>query len=152
MEKVQEGKMYSKWGGFLDDVDKFDPAFFNIAPREAVIMDPQERMFAETVWSALEDAGYTKKKLQRDGEENGANIGVFAGATTYSYQLWGPEEWERGNLSAMPNVSPWSIANRISYMFNFSGPSLAIDTACSSSLAAIHAACESLKNKNAASR
>ncbi|WP_052421896.1 SDR family NAD(P)-dependent oxidoreductase [Paenibacillus sp. FSL P4-0081] len=146
-EKVQEGKMYSKWGGFLDDVDKFDPAFFNIAPREAVIMDPQERMFAETVWSALEDAGYTKKKLQRDGEEHGANIGVFAGATTYSYQLWGPEEWERGNLSAMPNVSPWSIANRISYMFNFSGPSLAIDTACSSSLAAIHAACESLKNK-----
>ncbi|WP_052769817.1 type I polyketide synthase [Paenibacillus sp. IHB B 3415] len=145
-EKVQEGKMYSKWGGFLDDVDKFDPAFFNIAPREAVIMDPQERIFAETVWSALEDAGYTKKKLQRDGEEHGANIGVFAGATTYSYQLWGPEEWERGNLSAMPNVSPWSIANRISYMFNFSGPSLAIDTACSSSLAAIHAACESLKN------
>ncbi|WP_238651997.1 type I polyketide synthase [Paenibacillus piscarius] len=143
---VQEGKMYSKWGGFLDDVDKFDPAFFNIAPREAVIMDPQERIFAETVWSALEDAGYTRQKLQR-AEEEGADVGVFAGATTYTYQLWGPEEWERGNLAAMPNVSPWSIANRISYMFNFSGPSLAIDTACSSSLAAIHAACESLKKR-----
>ncbi|WP_341347628.1 SDR family NAD(P)-dependent oxidoreductase [Paenibacillus sp. FSL H3-0469] len=146
-EQVQEGKMYSRWGGFLEDVDKFDPAFFHIAPREAVIMDPQERMFAETVWSALEDAGYTKQKLQRPGEEHGANVGVFAGTTTYSYQLWGPEEWARGNLAAMPNVSPWSIANRISYLFNFSGPSLAVDTACSSSLAAIHAACESLKNK-----
>ncbi|WP_410511161.1 SDR family NAD(P)-dependent oxidoreductase [Paenibacillus sp. BR2-3] len=147
-DKVKEGKMYSKWGGFLEDVDKFDPAFFNIAPREAVIMDPQERIFAETVWSALEDAGYTRKKLQRYQDGYGANVGVFAGATTYSYQLWGPEEWERGNLSSMPNVSPWSIANRISYMFNFSGPSLAIDTACSSSLAAVHAACESLKNQD----
>lgn len=146
-EKVQEGKMYSKWGAFVDDADKFDPAFFNIAPREAVIMDPQERLFAETVWSALEDAGYTKKKLQHYQEGHGANVGVFAGATTFSYQMWGPEEWERGNLSAMPNVSPWSIANRISYMFNFSGPSLAIDTACSSSLAAIHAACESLRSR-----
>lgn len=144
-DKVKEGKMYSKWGGFIADVDKFDPAFFHIAPREAVIMDPQERIFAETVWSTLEDAGYTPKRLQRYQEGYGVNVGVFAGATTFSYQMWGPEEWERGNFSAMPNVSPWSIANRISYLFNFSGPSLAIDTACSSSLAALHAACESLK-------
>ncbi|MBZ9609084.1 SDR family NAD(P)-dependent oxidoreductase [Clostridium estertheticum] len=146
-DKVKEGKMYSKWGGFIDDVDKFDPTFFNISPREAIIMDPQERVFIETVWAALEDAGYTRKRLKQYNAGYGFNVGVFAGTTTYSYQLWGPEEWERGNISSIPNVSPWSIANRISYILNLSGPSMPVDTACSSSLTAIHLACESLKKK-----
>lgn len=145
---INDGKMYSKWGGFIDDVDMFDTSFFKISPREAIIMDPQERLFVETAWSALEDSGYSKNRLRSKYDNGyGANVGVFVGATTYSYQLWGPEEWVKGNTKAMPNVSPWSIANRVSYIMNFSGPSMPIDTACSSSLTAIHVACESLKNK-----
>ena len=145
-DKIKEGKMYCKWGAFLDDVDKFDPFFFNISPREAEIMDPQERIFIESVWTALEDSGYTKEKIKKFyGREGGSNVGVYVGTTSYTYQLWGPEEWARGNLSSMPNSSPWSIANRVSYVFNFNGPSMPVDTACSSSLTAIHLACESLK-------
>lgn len=146
-EKPVPGKMYSKWGGFIADVDKFDPAFFGIAPREAVIMDPQERIFLETVWGALEDSGYPPKRMkqQYDGQF-GAQVGVFVGETTLSYQMIGAQEWEKGNLSCMPNVSPWSIANRVSYLLNLCGPSIPVDTACSSSMTAIYLACESLKN------
>ncbi len=140
-----KGKMYCKWGGFIDDVDKFDPLFFSISPREAETMDPQERIFLQTVWEALEDAGYTRKRLREYIEkENISDIGVFAGSTTYSYQLLGPEEWSKGNM-AMPNSTPWSIANRVSYTLDFRGPSMPVDTACSSSLTAIHLACDSIK-------
>lgn len=145
-EKPKDGKMYSKWGGFVNDVDKFDASFFHIAPKEANIMDPQERMFLETVYAAFEDAGYSRTRLKKKYDSgHGAAVGVFAGTTTQTYQLWGPEEWSRGNLSAMPNVSPWSIANRVSYLMNFGGPSIPVDTACSSSLTAVYMACESLK-------
>ena len=111
-------------------------------------MDPQERMFLETVYAAIEDAGYSRKRAKLKYDRGyGADIGVFAGVTTQTFQLHGPEQWERGNLSAMPNVSPWSIANRISYLMNFSGPSIPVDTACSSSLTAIYLACQSLKKQ-----
>ncbi|MED3024749.1 MULTISPECIES: SDR family NAD(P)-dependent oxidoreductase [Bacillus cereus group] len=144
-DKSKEGKMYTKWGGFLQDVDKFDTRFFGISPREAELMDPQERMFLETAWEVLEDAGYTRNQL-RDllKRDNSADIGVFIGATTFSYSLLGADEWSKGNL-IVPNSEPWSIANRVSYLFNFSGPSVPVDTACSSSLTALHLACESLK-------
>lgn len=140
-EQSKFGKMYSKWGGFLEDADKFDPLFFNISPKEAETMDPQERLFLEVAWAAMEDAGYTRKRLQQDGR---ANVGVFVGVTTNTYLLFGPEEWRKGNV-VFPNSFPWSIANRVSYAFNLHGPSMPIDTACSSSLTAIHLACESLR-------
>lgn len=144
-EKAKEGKMYSKWGGFLEDVDKFDPMFFNILPREAEMIDPQERIFLETCWSALEDAGYTRKQLQESvNKQRISNVGVFAGVTTNSYILNGMDEWHKGS-NTLPNSSPWSLANRVSFVMNFNGPSMPVDTACSSSLTAIHMASESLK-------
>jgi len=146
-EKSAEGKMYCKWGGYLSEVDRFDPLFFNISPREAETMDPQERMFLETAWEALEDAGYSRKRLldfsSRRGK-NWAEVGVFAAATAFTYQFLGPDLWRRGNMT-IPNALPWSIANRVSYVLDIHGPSLPVDTACSSSLTALHLACESLK-------
>jgi acyl transferase domain-containing protein/acyl carrier protein len=146
-EKAAEGKIYCKWGGFINDVDKFDPLFFNISPEEAKIMDPQERLFLESVWAAIEDAGYTRDSLKkRYPRAKSADVGVFVGVTTNTYNLLAAEEWSRGNL-VTPSAVPWSIANRVSYFFDFQGPSMPVDTACSSSLVAIHLACESLKKQ-----
>jgi polyketide synthase PksN len=142
-----DGKIYCKWGGFLDDHDKFDPRFFKISAEEAKLMDPQERLFLESVWAAIEDAGTTRDGLRKRFPKAGsADVGVFVGVTTNSYHLWAPEERTRGNFVS-PGALPWSIANRVSYFFDFNGPSLPVDTACSSSLVAIHLACESLRNR-----
>jgi acyl transferase domain-containing protein len=132
------GKTYGKWGGFIDGVDRFDARFFNISPREAALMDPQERLFLECVHAALEDAGYTRDNVAEDGD-----VGVFAGVMYEEYQLYGAQEQAHGRFVAAPG-SPASIANRISSFCDFHGPSLALDTMCSSSLTAIHLACESL--------
>ena len=144
VNQAEEGKIYCKWGGFLDQVDKFDPLLFHMSKKEADIVDPQERLFLQTVWSAIEDAGYTKATLQKT--TNGlraANVGVFAGVTTNTYLLYGPEEWKKSNM-VNPYSFEWSIANRVSYIFNFRGPCIPVDTACSSSLSSILLACESL--------
>ncbi|MGG1948340.1 SDR family NAD(P)-dependent oxidoreductase [Trinickia sp. NRRL B-1857] len=144
-DKESSGKSYSKWGGFIEGVDEFDPLFFNISPREAELMDPQERLFLQCVYETLEDAGYTRERLGRyqalglDG-----NVGVFVGAMYEEYQLYGAQEQARGRgLAISGNAS--SIANRVSYFCNFHGPSLAINTMCSSSLTALHLACLSLQ-------
>ncbi|MEW9701805.1 beta-ketoacyl synthase N-terminal-like domain-containing protein [Paenibacillus sp. SI8] len=141
----KSGGMYCKWGSFLPDVDKFDPSFFHISPLEARFMDPQERLFLQTTASCLEDAGYTKKRLRDDSAGDGRSpVGVFAGVTFNNYQLHVLKEFEKGNMAPV-NSQIYSIANRVSYIFNLSGPSLSVDTACSSSLYAIHLACESIK-------
>lgn len=144
-DKQREGKVNSKWGGFLNGVYQFDPLFFNISPHEAEIIDPQERLFLTCVHKTLEDAGYTKEACSRY-RENGmeGNIGVFVGALFEEYQLYGAQEQAQGNMIAL-NGSLSSIANRVSYYFNFHGPSMAVDTLCSSSLTAIHLACQSLQ-------
>ncbi len=144
-DKQKEGKVNSKWGGFLEGVYQFDPLFFNISPHEAEIIDPQERLFLTCVHETLEDAGYTKEACSRY-RENGmeGNIGVFVGALFEEYQFYGAREQELGNMIAL-NGSLSSIANRVSYYFNFHGPSMAVDTLCSSSLTAIHLACQSLQ-------
>ncbi|WP_136669437.1 type I polyketide synthase, partial [Flavobacterium sp. H122] len=151
-EKGKEGKSYSKWGGFIEDVDKFDPLFFNISPREAQMMSPQERLFLQSVWETLEDAGYNRLELQNnsniiDKSELGGKVGVFVGVMSEEYQLFGIEEIHKGNY-VTPGGSPASIANRVSYFFNFHGPNMVVDTMCSSSLTAIHLACESIQNGN----
>ncbi|TMC18532.1 MAG: hypothetical protein E6J34_16950, partial [Chloroflexi bacterium] len=139
------GGMYCKWGGFLRDIDTFDPAFFHISPLEARFMDPQERLFLQTVTACFEDAGYSKHLLRDESAGDGrANIGVFAGVTYNNYQLHLVKEYEQGNVVPI-NSQTYSIANRVSYIYNLSGPSVALDTACSSSLFAIHLACESIK-------
>ncbi|MBX3711492.1 MAG: SDR family NAD(P)-dependent oxidoreductase [Lysobacter sp.] len=143
--RAADGRIYCRTGGFLDDVDAFDAAFFGIADADADAMDPQERLFLQSAWSAIEDAGYTRDGLRaRHPRGRGVDAGVFVGVTTNTYSQLTPEAWRRGravNASAMP----WSIANRVSYVFDFQGPSLPIDTACSSSLVAIQMACDSLR-------
>ncbi len=136
--RKQAGKIYHKWGGFVDDADKFDPLFFKISPREAELTDPQARLFLETVWHTIEDAAYTMTGLW------GKKVGVFAGVMYAEYMLYGAEERLKGNVF-LPESSFASIANRISYYFNFKGPSIGLDTMCSSSLTAIHLAAESIK-------
>ena len=146
-EQARAGKIYCRWGGFLGDVDKFDAAFFSVAPDDARMIDPQERLFIQSVWAAMEDAGYTRDSLRsRHPKGRSADVGVFVGVTTNTYLMLAPDEGGGGDRVA-PGSLPWSIANRVSYFFDFQGPSLPIDTACSSSLVAIHAACESLKKR-----
>jgi acyl transferase domain-containing protein/acyl carrier protein len=146
-ENSAHGKIYCKRGGFIEDFDKFDAGFFNIADAEAAIIDPQERRFLQSAWSAIEDAGYTRERLkQRHPKGKSADVGVFVGVTTNSYQLLAPEAWQRGRM-VTPSAMPWSIANRVSYALDLQGPSMPVDTACSSSLVAVHLACESLRRR-----
>ncbi|WP_025721538.1 SDR family NAD(P)-dependent oxidoreductase [Paenibacillus sp. 1-18] len=133
-DKREKGRSYTKWGGFLDDIDKFDPLFFNISPKEAELMDPQERLFLQCAWETLEDAGYTRKRLET------AKVGVYVGVMWGQYQLYGSDDAP----VEKPTSSYASIANRVSFVMNFKGPSMAIDTMCSSSLAALKLACDSL--------
>ncbi|WP_406725449.1 beta-ketoacyl synthase N-terminal-like domain-containing protein [Streptomyces sp. GD-15H] len=134
-----DGRSYSKWGGWLQDVDKFDPLLFQISPSDAEEMDPQERVFLETVWATAEDAGYAPRGLADAGP-----VGVFAGVMNNDY------EWLAGQADAFgvrtnARAPHWSISNRVSYALDLRGPSLTVDTACSASLTAIHLACESLR-------
>lgn len=138
-DKEKEGKTYSKWGGFVKDADKFDPLFFNIAPYQAEKMDPQERIFLETAWSTVEDAGYTPEKLKKNA------VGVFVGAMYAHYQMLAEDEYAKGNLMAVSSYLS-SIANRVSYAMDFDGPSVTVDTACSSALEAIRLGCLNIQN------
>lgn len=135
----EAGKSYCDSGGFISDIDQFDPMFFKISPREAEIMDPQERLFLETSWLTIEDAGYTKQQLSAH------TVGVYVGVMWGHYQLFGADHTLQGK-EVTPGSSYASIANRVSYSMNFNGPSMAVDTMCSSSLTAIHLACQSLKS------
>ncbi|HEY2576041.1 MAG TPA: beta-ketoacyl synthase N-terminal-like domain-containing protein [Streptosporangiaceae bacterium] len=133
----EPGTTYARWGGFMDGVDRFDARFFGISPKDAESMDPQQRLFLETSWAALEDAGYPPGRARRTACRRGTrDVGVFAGVTYGEYQL----------LVGIPIAGYWAVANRVSYHFGFNGPSLAVDTACSSSLTAVHLACESLRH------
>ncbi|PSL48187.1 acyl transferase domain-containing protein [Chitinophaga niastensis] len=138
---IEQGKSYSKWGGFLEGFADFDPKFFNISPREAINMDPQERLFIQACWEVLEDAGYTREQLALKYKHR---VGVFAGITKTGFDLYGPELWKAGK-PFYPHTSFSSVANRVSYLFNLQGPSMPIDTMCSSSLTAIHEACGHLR-------
>jgi amino acid adenylation domain-containing protein len=139
--RLKQGATKKYPGGFIDDMDKFDSLFFNISPREAAMLDPQERLFLEVAWEAIEDAGYYPEILA--SEDGSRNIGVFVGAVWAMYQMFDGEEDQAGK-KIKPNSFLWSIANRVSYWMNLSGPSLTLDTACSSSLTALHLACEAI--------
>jgi rhizoxin synthesis polyketide synthase RhiC len=139
---VSKGKSYCKWGGFLPRFDHFDPLFFNISPREARCMDPQERLLMQSAWHTMEDAGYTRERM---AQEHQGRVGVFAGITSTGFDLYGPEVWQRGGVP-IPRTSFSSVANRISYFLDLKGPSMAIDTMCSSSLSALHEACRCLRD------
>lgn len=144
-DKTRVDRTYTKWGGFVRGVENFDAPLFSISPREAGTVDPQGRLFLESCWAALDDAGYTPDTLVTTGDPvHRKDVGVFVGAMYGEYQLHEAEERLRGN-HVLANSAYWSIANRVSYFFDFQGPSTAVDTACSSALTAIHLAVESLR-------
>lgn len=125
--------------GYLPEIDTFDSLFFRIPPKEADLMDPYQRLFLETAWSALEDAGYGGDRLK------GSRTGVYVGSGhehEYKHMLAaaGPELLSAAAAGNLPPV----IASRISYLLDLKGPSLVVDTACSSSLMAVHLACQAL--------
>jgi acyl transferase domain-containing protein/NAD(P)-dependent dehydrogenase (short-subunit alcohol dehydrogenase family)/SAM-dependent methyltransferase len=135
---VEQGLSYNKWGGFVESFAAFDPQFFNISPKETMSIDPQERLFLQMAWKALEDAGYTRTMLKEIYQQK---VGVFAGITKTGFDLYGPKLWQEGR-KYFPHTSFSSVANRLSFFLNVRGPSMPIDTMCSSSLTAIHEACE----------
>jgi len=125
------------WGGFIDDVDQFDPAFFGISPREARSMDPQQRLLLEVGWEVLENAGVAVDSLA--SSRTGVFVGIWQRDCHYYLPSVGANLYfETGNSFSV-------IANRLSYLWDLHGPSKAVDTASSSSLVALHDACQSLR-------
>ncbi len=136
-------------GGFIDGIELFDPFFFGLSPRDADYMDPQERLFLQTGWHALEHAGMSVERLHACSGADDANgvrrhrAGVYVGISGNQYSQLIARSGEAPLVRAsQPNV--WSLANRVSYFLDLHGPSLTIDTACSSSMAALHQACRAL--------
>lgn len=137
------GKMVTRRGGFLGEIDQFDPQFFGISPREAHLIDPQQRLLLRTTWEALEDGGLCADRLA------GTEVGVFVGGFTLDYQLLqnqGRASRYRFKAHSATGMMMTMLANRISFAFDFRGPSMTIDTACSSSLVAVHLAALSIWN------
>lgn len=124
-------------GGYLDGIDGFDYPFFNLSYREAIRMDPQHRMLLEVVWEAFEDAGIPPAEWANTAG------GVFIGISGNDY---GREDLlaDEPHIYSITGNALCIAANRISYLYNLHGPSVAVDTACSSSLAAVHMACQSI--------
>jgi amino acid adenylation domain-containing protein/thioester reductase-like protein len=139
-DEPARGKTLTRFGGFLDHVDLFDPAFFGISPREAARMDPQQRLLLEVSWEALENAFIPPQSLA------GTRTGVFVGISSYDYSRLQFDDPEMIDAYAGTGNAHSIAANRLSYVFDLRGPSMAVDTACSSSLVSAHLACQSLRS------
>jgi acyl transferase domain-containing protein len=137
------GKMYTRYGAFVKDVDRFDAPFFRITPREAASMDPQQRLLLEVAWEALEHAGCAPDTLV------GTETGVFVGIATSDYGgiLLQASGYTRLDTYFGTGNAYNAASGRLSYVLGLQGPCLAIDTACSSSLVAVHLACQSLRQR-----
>ena len=133
-------KAQAPWGGFLEDIDRFDASFFGISRREAESMDPQQRLLLEVSWEAIERAGIDASTLR------GSKTGVFVGVTTTDYSHIALNQDPTLLDAYTATGSALNVtAGRIAYVLGLNGPAMAIDTACSSSLVAIHLACQSLR-------
>ena len=126
----QPGKSYTWAAGVLEDIEDFDPAFFGMSPREAEQVDPQQRLLLELAWEALEDAGIPSHALA------GSGAGVYIGFSSSEYANIRMGDPSGGDAYFMTGTTASIAANRISYVFDFHGPSFVVDTACSSSLVA----------------
>jgi len=144
-ESLLNNPNYVNVGAVLDGIEAFDAAFFGLSPAEAAVLDPQHRLFMETVWHALEDAGYTPDRFK-------GRIGLFGGASSSVYL----QEHILPHRHLLPAVNDITIklsnsaefmANRTAYKLNLTGPAINITTACSTSLVAVHYACQSLRLK-----
>ncbi len=139
-DKAKPGRLTGGRGGYIDGFDEFDPAFFGIGPREAEYMDPQQRKLLEVAWEALEDGCQKPRQLA------GKSVGVFIGGFTLDYKIVQFSDLSFNGLAAHTATGTMMtiLSNRISYSFDFQGPSMSVDTACSSSLVTTHLACQSL--------
>ena len=126
-------------GGYLDDIASFDPEFFGLSPIEATNMDPQQRIMLELTWHALENAHLPANELK------GTSVGVFMGSSNNDYGMLITADPAEAHPYALTGTSSAVIPNRISYAFDFRGPSLNVDTACSSSLVSVHQAVRELR-------
>jgi acyl transferase domain-containing protein/NADP-dependent 3-hydroxy acid dehydrogenase YdfG/acyl carrier protein len=133
------GRMVTRWGGFVENADAIDAAFFGMAPREAARLDPQHRWLMEVTWEAIEDAGLPPEQL------SGTRTGVFLGISTHDYLALLRQEIHLVDGYVNIGSALCIAANRLSFLFNLRGPSFAVDTACSSSLVALHLAAQSLR-------
>ncbi|MBT7297887.1 MAG: polyketide synthase, partial [Victivallales bacterium] len=135
------GRMYTRWGGFIEQIDEFDADFFGISPREATRVDPQHRLLLEVAWEALEDAGIPPESLSQTG------TGVYVGVIANDYALLQSRDLDDIDVFSGTGSSHAILANRVSYALNLRGPSITLDTACSSSLVTVHLACQSLRRQ-----
>jgi acyl transferase domain-containing protein len=133
------GKIVSRRGGFLRDVDRFDPYFFGISPREAERIDPQQRLLLELSWEAFEDAGLLPERLRA------TRTGVFVGMWTNEYEDCMFNASSDCDLYTTTGGGRYAASGRLSYVFDLRGPSMTVDTACSSSLVTVHLGCQSLR-------
>ncbi len=139
-EPQTPGAVIQREGGYLNDVDQFDASFFEISPREAMYMDPQQRFLLEVAWEAFADAGIPQNRL------TGTHTGVFIGQWTSDYEARMYRSLPHLEFHATTGGGRYSAAGRLSFAFDLRGPCLVLDTACSSSLVAIHLASQSLQN------
>src|SRR6266403_4384572 len=143
-DRNEPGKSYTWAAGLIRGIDLFEPSFFGISPREAAQTDPQQRVLLELTWHAFEDAGIPTGKI------SGSDTGVYIGASTTDYSDLRLGDPAGADSYFMTGNTLSVLANRISYIFDLRGPSLAVDTACSSSLVALHHACEAIRSKRIA--
>ncbi|WP_291313927.1 polyketide synthase Pks13 [Corynebacterium sp. UBA2622] len=130
-------------GGYLEDIESFDNEFFGLSPLEATNMDPQQRIMLELAWEALEDANLPANRLR------GESVGVFVGSSNNDYGMLIAADPSQAHPYALTGSSSSIIPNRISYAFDFRGPSVSVDTACSSSLVSVHHAVRALRDGEA---
>jgi acyl transferase domain-containing protein len=143
-ETLEPGKTISKWGAFVEDIDHFDPLFFQISPKEALLIDPQERLVLQETYNALEDAGIRVETL------SGSKTGVFIGYEYSEYQQYLKQIGSSPNAEIpfySSSIPSYYLANRVSFTFNFTGPSEAFNVNCASSAIALNRAYYSLLNK-----
>jgi 3-oxoacyl-(acyl-carrier-protein) synthase/aryl carrier-like protein len=128
-------------GGFLGEIDQFDHRFFGFSPKEAELMDPNQRLFLETAWEALEDAGYGGEKL------SGSRTGVYLGHSSWPvYESYIVKTEPESVALSVPGNFASIIASRLSHLLDLKGPCLTVDTACSGSLVAVHLACRAIRS------